>query len=115
LEEQQVALRSVVNVTSIDELYSDYNVGFFASGFERRCTAFLGRIDRRIIKELFVVGFSEGKGEPSRVSADSFFSSKHPTKVVESSAGEFKFVKLLLTQALNDTNDDVPEVVWFNT
>lgn len=110
-----MALRSVVNVRSIDELYSDYNVGFFASGFERRCTAFLERIDRRIIKELFVVGFSEGKGETSRAASDSFYSSKHPTKVVESSAGEFKFVKMLLTQALNDTNGEVKILVDYSS
>jgi hypothetical protein len=63
----------------------DYDVGFFACGYEERCTFIPNKLSACNIKKVHVIGFSEITEDPQRSSNEKFFIKRYGHVIVSSS------------------------------
>lgn len=99
-------LRSVINAEEPVSGLGEYHLGFFACGFESRCSALMSRVRRDEFERLFVIGFSENSHSSARETAEAYFRSLDPDEFLICSANDYSFItKCMGSWGMQDAQD----------
>lgn len=74
---------------------SDYNIAFFSSGYEKRCTHIPKYVNKNKIKQTFVLGFKENRDDSQRLENDKYFTNEWSEPIIISSEDESKLYEYL--------------------